>query len=170
MKTTKRLRLLLTVIFVVTIVALFFVGCVDPNIDKYSAVLYDMAQTYMKKEFLMQQPSYPHANPDTSNPSATTQESTFVVNDTNAFDEMFNDFPTTIDFNSEMLIVSIHINFYMGNGYEIKKLALKKGVLSLDLKRNANSVAHTASAPRQRCFVVKMKKCDLTSVSVTVSQ
>lgn len=146
-----------------------FAGC--NNID-HNAVLYDNASEWMRSDFLesnMTQGAGPYNEEPPANAETLPENRTYIVDDSVKFDEIFIEFPHEISFESEMLVVYITTNFYMGNSYKLINLTVQDGVLNAEMKRGGvSTVAHAASAPRQRCFVIKMDKQNITETNITV--
>ena len=163
-------RKLLTLgVFLVMALGLF-AGCGN---NKYNAVLYDNAAEWIHEEFL-QENLTKGAKPlesDVPDDDADLPDfKTHIVTDIEKFNAIFKDFTPEVDFEKEMLIVYICTNIYMGSNYKLSSINLSDSILMVKVKRQTTGkVAHAASSPQQRCFVIKMDKNNIVTVNFTVS-
>jgi hypothetical protein len=97
---------------VISIMAFAFSGCGG---NKYDAVLFDNASEWMHGEFLannMTQGAEPYHEESPIDSEALPEYRTHLVTDCAGFDGIFSEFPPTVDFQSEILVIYITTNFY----------------------------------------------------------
>lgn len=162
--------LLLEVMAIIGLILL--AGC-----SNYNAVLYDNAGGWMNDEFLINNivsGSRPTIVDGDDTPILDTEDfppfRTHIINDINVFNEVFKEFPVEVNFEKEMLLIYIVTNFYMGNSYKISSIKLDGDNIAIEIKRQGTvKVVHAASAPKTRCFVVKMDKKDINTATFIVA-
>ena len=182
MKKAIKKILLTGAIIIMSLVTL--TGC---NKVRYNAVLFDQAQEWMHEEFLMdnltrdarevfrwenmeEEPLSEIENERLQEKNAQLPHSrVHIVMDMVRFYEIFEEFPPSIDFENEMLIVFIFTNIYMGCSYNIRNIRLENEVLEVEFTRQGRRrLTHNASAPRQRCFVIRMDRQDISETNFRI--
>ena len=127
-----------------------------------NAVLYDNAQTYAKEEFLEENITNLMAGGENA-----PEEIVYIVKEQTDFDAMFTDFPTAIDFETEMIIVYFYTNAAMGCGCVMRELKKENEKLYIKFSHNLPDPNKPTGAPlTQGCLLVKMDKYDIDSVQV----
>ena len=145
------------------------------NNISYNAVLFDHANEWMHIDFLRDNLTqgtgqffngyeWELISEEISLPAYRVH----IVTNIEKFKELFEEFPPSIDFEREILIVYIVTNIYMGSSYRIRSLSLSNSVLSVELRRKRRRVVHAASAPLQRCFVIRMNKQNISEVNIAL--
>ena len=167
MNSTIRKILTLGVVIIITF------GLVACGGERYNAVLYDNASVWIHEEFLkdnLTKGAKPFWHDAIVDDEILPENTTHIVIGIDDFNIILKEFPPKVDFEKEMLIVYVCTNIYMGSNYNIDNIDIKDGTLSIKVKRQSmNRVAHIASAPKQRCFIVKMNKNDINTVNFTMS-
>lgn len=127
-----------------------------------NAVLYDNAQDYAKEEFLQENITY-----GIQGQKDVPEEIVYIVKEQTDFDAMFTDFPTAIDFETEMVIVYFYTNAAMGCGCVMRELKKENEKLYIKFSHNLPDPNKPTGAPlTQGCLLVKMDKYDIDSVQV----
>lgn len=98
---------------------------------------------------------------DESSPETITK----IIKTREQFDEAFNEFPTEVDFEKEMVIVYIFVTLVPSRRYYLEKLKLKDNVLHIGFKEEKPRGPDVAP-PRQRCFAIKMNKVEFQYTEV----
>jgi len=142
---------------------------------KYHAEFYDDVEEFMNDEFLKEnrvgQAFYPtddfsegqeYIKDEISPPTRT-----FIVTNKEAFVRMFDEFPETIDFNNQLMIVYMFVTT-TPRSFEMTDLSLKGGVLRVGYKMKMSigdylhSIKDDVMAYR-RCFALIMDKTEITT-------
>ncbi|MBQ2769364.1 MAG: hypothetical protein IJF44_05275 [Clostridia bacterium] len=127
-----------------------------------NAVLYDNAQTYAKEEFLEENITNLMAGGENA-----PEEIVYIVKEQTDFDAMFTDFPTAIDFETEMVIVYLFTDINAGFGCSLSEVRKEKKCLHITFLHHMpepdknGCIPPMGSAPTQRCLLVKIDKCDI---------
>ncbi|MBR2970741.1 MAG: hypothetical protein IKC48_02975 [Clostridia bacterium] len=90
---------------------------------------------------------------------------TVIITDEEAFNEIFKEGDLDVDYSKEMLILHIFMDVYHPSCYKITKVTLdKEQVLRIHYKYKDYFAPPGATMPGQNCFLVKMKKTDVSAV------
>jgi len=167
----QKLKKFLLIGVVAIMGAISLMGC---NNIQYNAALFDHANELMHIEFLrnnLTQGTHIFFNGDEH--EQIDDDSSFpayrihIVSNTETFDKIFNQFPPGVNFDNEMLVVYITTNIYIGSPYVIRNLSSSNGTLNIELRRRSGiRIAHAASMPEQRAFVIRMDKQYISEVKV----
>ncbi|MBE5731279.1 MAG: hypothetical protein E7350_04960 [Clostridiales bacterium] len=92
---------------------------------------------------------------------------TVIITDEEAFNEIFKEGDLDVDYNKQMVILHIFASGEPTFRYKITKVKLdKKQVLKIYYKLKFNFGKAGGAMPGQKCFLVKMKKTDVTAVEL----
>jgi hypothetical protein len=154
----------------VLVVVSLFACYKHSNGGEYNATLYDDAKEFMKSDFLLDNLTYGiYYNGETlRDESKNPTYKIYIVREQSAFEQIFNGFPTEINFENEMLIIYIFTTIY-SRPCSIKRISIydKIGHFALKIEFKIESVQfghYDSSMPYQRCFVVKMARLNIDEV------
>lgn len=163
-------------IFITMLTAAVFCMTAACGNVRYNALIYDNAQSEMKKEFLEANLTQNAYYGDGGYAGESCPKSIkHVVKDQETFDGIFAEAWIDIDFEKEMLVLCFFTCYYMGRPYEINKISVDNQALEIKVKsvRPKGCFAYPsipdASTPMQRCFAVKMDKLDIEEAEFSIS-
>lgn len=152
-----------------------FAGC---SVKKYNAEMYSKSKDWVKTSFLedkkVRGAYYP--NPDyvegSDNPTekyyydeVSPKNRTFIIDNQETYDMIFNENALAVDFEKEIVYLFIFADVSPSRYYYIDRISLEedKVVIYYKLEKKYPPVGD-ATAPFQRCLIVKMKKLNLSNV------
>lgn len=159
---------------VLIMICLFTSGCNNLN---YNAKLYSNAKEWIDSGFLnenrvkayylnenyVEGVNYPNEKYIYENDAP--EEKFFIIECESEFKEIFVSCEEKIDFNKEMVILYIFTDVNYKIDYKLKSIKCENGILSITAKLN-NSNLDCATAPYQRCFMIKMNKMEIKDVKL----
>jgi len=95
---------------------------------------------------------------------------TFIITEKEAFDEIFTNSPITVNFDKEMIVLYMFGCVYpSGQNYTLKKIEVEGDTATVYFKLDKKPWDNRKNAVElwHRCMVVKMKKLDISTVTVT---
>lgn len=95
---------------------------------------------------------------------------TFLITDEETFEEIFTANPIEVNFNEEMIVLYMFIDGVPSTrNYSIKKIEVEGDMATVYFKSDKKPWDDRKDAvrPWHRCMVVKMKKLDISTVTVT---
>lgn len=143
--------------------------------NKYNAVLYNNAKEWMKADFLKANMTYgayyKNENYDENDENSleylqdktSPLSRTVIIDDKQIFDEIFDEFPTEIDFNSQTVCLYF-FTAYNPRPYILKGVNLDIDTLKINL-RQKKSKRLDGIAPTQKCVAVKVDKTNIKTVT-----
>ncbi len=133
-KTTKFIVLIALILLFCSIALCSCSKYIVPNYDnihKYNATLYNPDKTWFNVEFL-----------------SNATEQSYIVSDQAEFEEMFREFPATIDFDRQILLIHWETS-QIGHPFELKDVQLRDKTVNIkfgcDLREHNRLGSHTAS-------------------------
>ncbi len=150
----------------------FFTGCSN---NKYDAEMYSASEEWILTSFLAENkvkgayyknPDYVEGFDDTSEEyyydETSPENRTFIIKDQETYNTIFRQNALTVDFDEEMVYLYVFADIYPNRTYYIEKISLEEKVyIYFRLEKNNKK---DASAPYQRCLIVKMVKNDISNV------
>lgn len=151
----------------------FLVGCGG---NKYNAVLYSHAENWISEDFLDEnrvKAYYPNKDyvegesdpwEDIIYDNESPDSRTLIISNQDEFGKIFTKYDSTVDFERQIVILYIFGDVYPSRDYYLKKLILKEQALKI-YYRLENRNGDDATAPYQRCLMVKLDKLDIVAVN-----
>ncbi len=169
---TRVLRRISTVLLILLTFLIFASGC---DLNRYGATLYSHAHNWVDDNFLYenQVKGSAYLNKDYVEGTSDYNEKylyaesapetrNFIITDKERFDEIFTNCPLSVDFDKEMIILHIFTNTNSRKHY-LKSIDLNDGVLTVKTEESFQ-IGNDTTMPGAVCFVIKMKKIDITDV------
>jgi len=157
---------------VAIIMALGLFACGDKI--PYNAVMYSNANDWMSEEFLKEKITRGshYRNEEGEMVSADGESypktNTFIFLTSEEFEKAFDEFPHEIDFEKEMLILHMFTAMTGSQPYNIASLSLDGTIIMVEYKlQRYSGNGDVATAPGQRCLLVKMDKLEITLAEFT---
>lgn len=163
---------LLGAIIIMSLISL--VGCGG---NTYNAVLYSHAEDWISEEFLSENKvkayypnkDYVEGESDSADRYIYDKESptsrTFIISKQNEFDEICSKYNSTIDFDSQIIILYVFADVNPNRDYNLDKIILEEQSLRIYYRLERKNLDDT-TAPYPRCFMIKMDKVDIMSVEL----
>ena len=155
-----------SVIMVMILIFSFFSGCRG---IKYNAVLYDMANSWIKEEFVEENPiqltGYITENStDGFVDEQYPKDRMFIVSDEQEYKKIFIDGieELDIDFGEQMILVYTFSTIYKRKNY-LRSTSVKDKTVKIVYQMETKYGIGDACRPYQRWFAVKLNKMDITT-------
>lgn len=143
----------------------------NDNIAEYNAIMFDRAIEWMHSDYIEK-----NATRNSMMPESVTYPKTInhFITSQNDFEIAFSKFPTSINFDNEMLVIyfftgDILINKLTGDRiftYRINDLSILDDCLNIVFAKKALVSGPTGSPPTQECLVVKMNKANVVEAII----
>lgn len=151
-------------------ICLFFALLTGCFVNKYNATLYSHAQEWIDETFLTEnrvQAYYPDENDESGYvyDEESPRSRSFIIADEEEYGRIFPKAQCDIDFEKEMVILYIFGDVYPNREYYLKSMEIADNVLTVQTKLEERfPPVGDASAPYQRCFMIKMDKTEIKEV------
>ncbi|MBR2971232.1 MAG: hypothetical protein IKC48_05520 [Clostridia bacterium] len=173
-------KIIVPIVATILVVVIAVVGVnIYNNHNTLSYELYTEAEPWIYESYLENNKVYgahykiPNYNPDEDGwgskyyvDETSPKTRTVVITDEEAFNEIFKEGDLDVDYNKEMLILHIFVDISPASFYKIAKIELDdEQVLRVYYKEKEGTENLLAGMrPNPTCFLVKMKKTDVTAV------
>lgn len=145
---------------------------------KYNAVMYSKVEEWVDEDFLKENrvkayylnDDYVEGDDSDDAPEKyiydenSPRSRSFIITEENEFKSIFTDCPIPVDFDKEMVLLYIFGDIYPNREYYLKKTSLDNKTLNIYYKLESTN-KKDATAPYQRCMMVKLDKLDITEVN-----
>lgn len=150
-----------------------------PKEDKmampYNAVLYSNANEWIHSDFLMANLTRGCTYIDESGKAASANGDEYpvfitkIVKSQVDFNEIFSQFPPSVNFENDILVVHIFTATTGNRPYGITVLEFDGSMLNIQygLEQSTDTLSGNASAPIQRCLVIKMDSVNIVTAKFT---
>ena len=161
----------IVVLELVLAILLFSVACARENpIVKYNATLYDEAMEWMYPDYVEENATLGTGNSGVSLPRTVTR----LITTQEDYEKAFSEFPVSINFENEMLIVyfftgDIIIDTFTGDrifNYKIKTLDINERNIHIVIEKEKLVSGPTGSPPTQECLIIKMSKVNIMEANI----
>ena len=137
----------------------------EKRLREFQAEIYDKIQVYMTEETLTENATHSFFD-DTDYPFDIVR----VVKSANDFDNMFNEKPFEVDFESEMVVFYFITDIYYGFECFLEDIIVEDNILTVKIRHDMlpPPQGEATSLPTVRSFAVKMSAGDYDDVKVKV--
>ena len=91
---------------------------------------------------------------------------TFVISDSETYNEIFTDSAEVIDFNSKIAVLHIFVDVYVNRDYHIEEMIETDGALEIHFEVEEKHGVGDASQPFQRSLLIVMDKTGITNITM----
>ena len=163
MKKIKNFSILMVMILIFNLLS----GCRGV---KYNAVLYDMANSWIKEEFVEENPiqltgDIIENSTDSNSNERYPLERSFIVNNEQEYKKIFIDGieELNIDFEEQMILIYTFSTIYKRKN-SLRSISVEDKTGKIVYQMETKYGIGDASGPYQRWFAVKLNKIDITAV------
>ncbi len=159
------------------IVLCAFTACNDekeqpPEVNELleTAVFFDRGEKILKQEYI-------DALPWKDEYHMMVEKTTVLIDNKQTLDTMFVGFPTSVDFETERVIVYIHTSYKYGFSHHLADVNVANGACTIqsvidipdEFIGENGVIAPCASAPTMRALVVKVNSTEFESAKVKIT-
>ena len=146
-------------------------GC---SVKKYNAVLYERANDWVDKDFFKENKvrAYYNTHGDTYELQRNEPLSrTFIITSREEFDEIFPEYPHSVDFDSEIMILYIFANKTHGENFKLRQMKLRDNVLTVKIGFDGpDPDKFYGSRPGPRFMLIKMDRVEIDEVKIEIRE
>lgn len=166
---TKKIAL---IILIIALVSIIFTACNEeedkvPEVNELleSAVFFDRGEKILKQDYLATLSMIDEYSVETT---------TVLIDNKQNLDSMFIGFPTSVDFETERVIVYIFTTYNYGFPCYLTDVAVENGICDIKIFQDYPQPAEggptpsCASAPTVRALVVKVNSIEIISANIQI--
>ena len=147
-------------------------GC---SVKKYNAVLYERANDWVDEDFLdknrvkgyYKNKDYREGEPLYIFEHNAPSSRTFLITSADEFDEIVCEYPYSIDFDKEIVILHLCYPDFDGGSLNLKRIELRDGVLTVKINVFP-AKGDTGAMPTPRCMMIKMNKVEIDEAKIEI--
>lgn len=165
-----RIKKIAFIILIIALVSVVFTACNEeedkvPEVNELleSAVFFDRGEKILKQDYLATLSMIDEYSVETT---------TVLIDNKQNLDSMFIGFPTSVDFETERVVVYIYTTYNYGFPCYLTYLDVEDGICNIKIAQDYPQPAEggptpsTASAPTVRALVVKVNTNEIISANI----
>lgn len=134
------------------------------------AIFYDSVEGHLHENFLEQNKThFPFSSDDL--PDYRCQ----IIDTKGKLNRAFDEFPQTINFEQEFLVIYLFTDIYYAFGCELQTIAITRRTITVEIlhqmaeKRPDGATPPSTSFPMQRCLAIILPNCSYETVNVNIN-